>query len=191
MKRESIPISKRPGDIVIVIFFLINILFVTYFVDLEQLIIANPVHFTYPVWPPPPAVDLMHWYARTFDPLILARPVWWKMTIWIDDLFFGPFYLVAIFAYIKGKEWIRIPSIIYSSVMLTNLTIILGEEYAGPHAAPNFLMVVLENLLWILFPVCILYRMWRDHPFTRPAVETLPETQPASAQAGTLGGEAS
>jgi hypothetical protein len=166
--RQTIPLLKRPGDIVIVIFFLVNVLFITYIVDLEQLVIPNAAHFTYPIWPPGPAVDLIHWWARTFDPLILARPTWWKMTIWIDALFFGPFYVVAIFAYSRGKEWIRLPSIIYSSVMLTNVTIILGEEYAGVSATPAFPVVLLENLPWLLIPVFIIYRMWRaEHPFTR------------------------
>src|SRR5918911_507178 len=104
MSRRTIPLARRPGDIVILAFFLINILFITYIVDLEQLVISDPTNFTYPRWPPPPAVDLIHWWGRTFDPLLLARPAWWKVTIWIDSLFFGPFYLLAIYAYVKGQE---------------------------------------------------------------------------------------
>jgi EXPERA (EXPanded EBP superfamily) len=101
MNRQIIPLSKRPRDMAIIAFFLINILFITYIVDLEQLVIADPAHFTYPLWPPPIAVDVIHWWGRTFDPVLLARPAWWKVTIWIDALFFGPFYIVAIYAYIK------------------------------------------------------------------------------------------
>ena len=71
-------------------------------VDLEQLVISNASHFTYPLWPPPFAVDLVHWWGRSFDPLVIARPVWWKVTIWIDALFFGPFYLMAIYAFLRG-----------------------------------------------------------------------------------------
>jgi hypothetical protein len=102
-----------------------------------------------------------------FDHDLVARPVWWRMTIWIDDLFFGPFYVVAIFAYMKGKDWIRMPSVIYASVLLTNVFIILGEEYAGQNAAPNFLVVLLANLPWLVFPLLIIGRMWRaERPFT-------------------------
>ena len=68
---------------------------------LEQLVITDPAHFIYPIWPPPIAVDAIHCWGRTFDPVLLARPAWWKVTIWIDALFFGPFYIVAIYAYIK------------------------------------------------------------------------------------------
>ena len=126
--REQIPLSKRPGDVLILAFFVVNLLFITYMVDLEQLVIADPAHFSYPIWPPPLVVDAVHWWGRTFDPVLMARPVWWKMTIWIDAIFFGPFYVFAICAFVKARDWIRIPGIIYASAMLTNVMIILGEE---------------------------------------------------------------
>jgi EXPERA (EXPanded EBP superfamily) len=174
MTRRVIPLARRPGDSAIIVFFLVNLLFITYVVDLEQLVIANPYHFSYPFWPPTPAVDAIHWWGRTFDPDLIAREAWWKMTIWIDNLLFGPFYVVAIYAYVKGKEWIRIPSIIYSSMLLTNVLIILGEEYAGTHATPHFPVVFLANLPWLVFPLYIIYRMWRDvHPFTEDGGESL------------------
>jgi hypothetical protein len=98
----------------------------------------------------------------------MARPVWWKMTIWIDALGFGPFYVVAIYAFIKGKDWIRLPSLLYSAMLFTNVLIILGEERAGPHATPHFPIVLLANLPWLIFPIIIVARMWRSAtPFTR------------------------
>jgi hypothetical protein len=177
MEQRVIPLRQRPGDLAILAFFLVNILFITYIVDIEQLIIADPYHFTYPVWPPAPLVDAIHWWGNTFDPVLMARPVWWKMTIWIDNLLFGPFYVVAIYAFIKGKAWIRIPSIIYSSMLLTNVLIILGEELAGEHPSPHFPVVLLANLPWLLFPLYIFYRMGRSTaPFTRIAEpEALPQ----------------
>jgi len=188
VNKAVIPLSQRRGDIVILIFFLVNILFISYIVDIEQLIIANPAHFTYPIWPPPFVVNGIHWWGYTFDPLLIARPIWWKMTIWIDDLVFGPFYIVAIYAYVKGKEWIRLPSIIYSSVMLTNVTIILGEEIAGPHATPHLPMVLLANLPWLLFPIYIIYRMWRyPTPFTRAGAQVAITDSETVVQHGMLG----
>jgi hypothetical protein len=77
----------------------------------------------------------------------------------------------------KGKAWIRIPSIIYSSMLLTNVLIILGEELAGEHPSPHFPVVLLANLPWLLFPLYIFYRMGRSTaPFTRIAEpEALPQ----------------
>lgn len=111
---ETIPFSQRRIDIILVIFFLVNLLFVSYLVDTEQLVIANPAHFTYPIWPPRLMIDAVHWWGNSFDPLLMARPVFFKVTIWLDNLLYGPFYLVAIYAYSKdegtpvkiGEYWI-------------------------------------------------------------------------------------
>lgn len=168
--RRIIPLKERPIDIVILTFFIINITVITYMIDLEQIIIKDPENFEYPLWPPGFIIDAAHWWGNNFDPALMARPVWWQMTIWIDTLFFGPFYAFAIFAYWKGREWIRIPSVIWASVMMTNVTIIMGEEIMGPHATPNLPVVIFANASWFLFPILVIYRMWKDeHPFTHEA----------------------
>lgn len=172
-----LPISKRKLDLFFIIFFGVNLFFVTYIVDIEQIIIANPFHFVYPFWPPPPFVNLVHHYGLTLDPLLMARPVWWKATIWIDSLFFGPFYAVAIYAYIKGRDWIRLPSIIWASVMMTNVTIIMSEEIFGPHATPHLLIVALLNLPWFAVPIAVISRMYlSEHPFSARANEAHPSS---------------
>ncbi len=164
--RTAIPLSLRKTDILILIFFFINILFITYIVDLEQLVIDDPSSFDYPVWPLPFMVDIVHWWGNNFDPVLIARPAWWRATIWIDSLFFGPFYIFAIYAFIKGREWIRLPAIIYSSVLVTNVVIILFEEMRGIHSTPSPLPVLLANLPWLVFPALIIFRMRNEHPFT-------------------------
>jgi hypothetical protein len=160
------PLTKRPLDLALVAFFIVNFGFITYIVDVEQLIIDDPAHFTYPLWPPSRLVDLIHWWGKTYDPVLLARPMWWKATIWIDSIFFGPFYAFAIYAFIKGRNWIRMPSVIWASVMMTNVTIILFEEIAGPHRTPQLPMVLFANAAWLIFPILVLIRMWKsEKPF--------------------------
>jgi hypothetical protein len=170
MIQNPLPLSKRPIDIAIIVFFIINLFFITYIVDLEQLVISDPAHFTYPFWPPAKLIDLVHWYGRNFDPVLMARPAWWRATIWIDALFFGPYYAFAIYAFAKGRNWIRLGSIIWASVMLTNVTIILFEEVKGDHASPALMRVLYSNAAWVIFPLIVLFRMGRSvHPFTSPA----------------------
>jgi len=48
MKRELIPLKERPMDIVLLFFFYINAIFITYMIEIEQLVIADPNNFTYP-----------------------------------------------------------------------------------------------------------------------------------------------
>jgi hypothetical protein len=170
--RRRVPLRQRWIDTVFVVFFVVNLGFITYIVDFEQLVVANPSSFEYPAWPPAIFVDLVHWWGRTYDPVLLARPAWWKATIWIDSLFFGPYYAIALYAFITGKDWIRIPSVIWASVMLTNVTIILSEEMFGQHATPELPMVLLANASWLLMPILMLARMWRaEHPFTAPTTD--------------------
>jgi hypothetical protein len=166
--REVIPLKQRRWDYAFLAFFFINILFITYIVDFEQLVVRDPSDFKYPVWPLPFFIDMVHWWGNTFDPVLIARPAWWKATIWIDALFFGPFYIFAIYAFIKGKDWIRLPAIIYSSVLMTNVIIIMSEEIWGGHPASSLGIVALANAPWLLFPAFLIIRMWKSpFPFTR------------------------
>ena len=80
-----VPLRQRRTDLIFVAFFLVNLACITYMVDLEQLVVANPQHFTYPVWPPGPVIDLVHWYGNHYDPLLMARPPFWRMTISSPD----------------------------------------------------------------------------------------------------------
>jgi hypothetical protein len=165
--RKLIPLKKRPLDIGILSFFWINILFITYLIDLEQLVIADVNNFEYPLWPPPIIIDLVHWWGRNFDPALMAREPWWRATIWIDQLFFGPFYILAIYAFTKSKEWIRMPSIVYASMLLTNVIIILWEEILGQHASNSIGIVLMANAAWVIMPLLIIFRFRNNpHPFT-------------------------
>ncbi len=168
--RRTIPLSRRPLDVALVAFFAVNLLFTTYVVSLEQVVIDDPFRFTPPAWPPGPLLALVHWYEKSFDPLLLARPAWYRATIWIDVLLFGPFYAVAIWAYAKGRDWIRIPSVVWASMMFTNVFIILFDELKGIHATPHPGAVVAANAAWAIVPLVVIWRMARtDHPFTEAA----------------------
>lgn len=164
----STPLRQRKVDIAVLAYFIFNLVFITYFFDLEQIVIPDTSHFTYPVWPPRFLVDLSHWWGRNFDQLLYARPPFWRATIWIDVLLFGPYYAFAIYAFLRGRSWIRIPTIIYASMIITNVIIILSEEIGGKYASNHLLFVVLANTPWVVVPAYLLYRMWRfPNPFFR------------------------
>jgi hypothetical protein len=181
--RSPMPFSKRRVDWVMVAFFAVNLCFITYFVDIEQLTVSNAFHFHYPLWPPPAIVDMVHAYGRRFDPLLMARPAFWRMTIWIDVLWNGPFYVAALYAFIRGREWIRVPALIWSGSMTAVVLIILAEEHSGVHRAPDFLVVFLLNLPWLALPLATIARMARDHPFTRLVSVPSTGTQPVEGSA--------
>jgi len=169
--RRPIPLARRPIDLAFVAFFALNLGFITYQFDLEQLVIRDPARFSYPVWPLRPVVDLVHWWGRTYDPLVMARPPFYRMTIWIDVVYFGPFYVAALYAFIRGRDWIRLPAMIWAGAMISVVSIILMEERYGIHASPRFLIVLAANLPWLLLPLAVIVRLARSpYPLTEPAV---------------------
>jgi hypothetical protein len=165
--RRTVPLARRRYDWVLLAFFAVNLGFITYFIDIEQLTVANAAHFHYPAWPPRAIVDLVHSYGRRYDPLLMARPAFWRMTIWIDVVWNGPFYVAAIYAIARGKEWIRIPALVWSGSMTAVVLVILSEEYSGVYRSPHFWVVLLLNLPWLALPVLTAGRMARAHPFTQ------------------------
>jgi hypothetical protein len=168
--RRPIPLARRPLDVALLIFFAVNLLFTTYVVSLEQVVIDDPARFTQPLWPPAPLVALVHWWERSYDPLLWARPAWYRATIWLDVLVFGPFYAVALYAWARGRDWIRLPSVIWAAMLFTNVVIILFDELRGAHATPHPGVVVAANAAWLLVPVVVVWRLARsEHPFTEPA----------------------
>jgi emopamil binding protein len=168
--RRTVPLRRRPLDLALIAFFAVNLLFTTYVVSLEQVVIADPFHFSPPPWPPERLLALVHWWERSFDPLLLARPAWYRATIWLDVLGFGPFYALAIWAFATGREWIRLPSVIWATMLFTNVFIILFDELWGIHATPHPGVVVAANASWMIVPVLVVWRMARsEHPFTEEA----------------------
>ncbi|MGC9983992.1 MAG: emopamil-binding family protein [Polyangia bacterium] len=164
--RQPIPLKRRPLDMALLGFFAVNLLFVTYVISLEQIVIDSPFAYAPPAWPPRPLLTVIHWWEKTFDPLLWARPAWYRATIWLDVLVFGPFYAVALYAFGRGRDWIRIPSIIWASIMFTNVFIILFDELRGAYASPHPAVVVMANAAWLLVPFVVVWRLRKEHPFT-------------------------
>ncbi|PNY82634.1 EXPERA domain-containing protein [Deinococcus koreensis] len=160
-------LRTRPTDVVLLLFFVLNLGFITYVVDLEQLVIADPERFQPPLWPPAPLVELIHWYGRAADPLLMARPPFWRATIWMDNLLFGPFYVAAIVAFVRQAEWIRVPSLVYAGMLLANVNCILFEELQGLHRTPQPALVLALNAPWVLVPLYLIWRMSRPVVFPR------------------------
>lgn len=164
-------VARKVMDIIILIFFFINIIFICYLFDIEQLVVSGEDHQYItdygfdawvaagmaPLWPPKFIIRLNH-FVGTFDGALMERPAWWRATIWIDVVLFGPFYITGIIAFIRGCNWIRIPSIMWATMMLTNVTIIFFVEFTN-YFTPDWWKIVLANLLWLVIPILVLLRM--------------------------------
>ena len=110
-------------------------------------------------------------YAAGADPLIIANPRFVQLTLGISAFILGPFYLVLIYAFVRGRDWIRLPAIFYAGIPVMGTTLYLGVGLLGDAGVDyKFLdtaKVLASNLPYIVVPLLLVARMWRPHPFTR------------------------
>jgi len=118
-------------------------------------------------WPPPPVFDAYFWWCDICDPILQINPLWIKYLSMLSPFVFCPFYLVAIYAIIKRREWIRIPIIIYSAILFIDLSAFFVEAIWGKLPSPNMWIFTAGYGYYQLFPVIAIARMWHDHPFTK------------------------
>jgi hypothetical protein len=117
------------------------------------------------------------------DPVLIANPRAVQVSVgFVSALLFGVFYLVLIYAFARGREWIRLPAIFYAGMIVMGTVSylavgILGDAplfalACGPgsgfdYKSPNPLMSVAVNVLYPVVALMLVARMWRPHPFTR------------------------
>ncbi|EOD07899.1 hypothetical protein EMIHUDRAFT_217878 [Emiliania huxleyi CCMP1516] len=177
----------RPVDAVLIGWFCVG-LAVTFLVDIEAVLVQRPDLYGLdaahtPLWPPEPCVRAVRWWSAAADPLMHARPVWFRAAIWVEVLVQAPFYAVAIYAFVRQRSWVRVPAIVYATVLLTIMPIVLAEQYFGPHASRRPLLVTAVYGAYVLMPVLLLVRVW--------SVDVFPSTPLAKRKAaGLAGGEA-
>ena len=143
-----------------------------------------PTSLHTPIWPPQPCVRAVHWWGGYADPLVMARPVWFQVAIWLEVFVQAPFYVLAIYAFARQRNWIRIPAIVYATVLLTIMPIVLGEQYYGEHATPKPLLVTAVYSAYVVMPLLIIARVWSPDVFS-PAGKPLkpPAASPAPSSA--------
>ncbi|KAA6396608.1 MAG: hypothetical protein EZS28_007866 [Streblomastix strix] len=101
----------------------------------------------------------------------MARPLWYRITAWIGVLFVGPYYAVAIYAFIKKLNFIRDLNLVWASVMIVNLSCILSEQIFGVNKSDNLKIILCAYGSFLIFPILMLIRvlgfgkkrMWNHH----------------------------
>ncbi len=154
-------LRERPGDAALVFFFGIFAItsfvyepFITFGVDLSK-----STSLVGRSW---------FWYAESFDPVFLDTPLWLRIMCTIDFVVFGPCYLVFIYAFIKDRDWVRVPALIYGSAIVYSTLVYFGWEFldANNRAHANLAMVVLINIPYTIVPLALMWRVRRPKPFS-------------------------
>jgi hypothetical protein len=106
------------------------------------------------------------WYAETLDPLLLDRLLSIRVMFGIDAFVFGTFYLVLVYAFVRQRNWIRLPALLFASAMFYSVVVYVLMEALSEHAEQtNLPMVLLIGAPYSVMPLLLIYRMWKPNPF--------------------------
>ena len=71
------------------------------------------------------------------DPVLIVNPRFVQLTVgFVSAMLFGTFYLVLIYAFVRGREWIRLPAVFYAGMVVMGTGVYLGVGILGD--APLF-----------------------------------------------------
>lgn len=131
-----------------------------------------------------PMARFVYGQMASIDPVLIANPRAVQISVgFVSALLFGVFYLVLIYAFVRGREWIRLPAVFFSGMIVMGTVLYLsvgllgdaplfalacGPGSAFDYKSPNGLKSVAANGLYPLVALLLVARMRRAHPFTRP-----------------------
>lgn len=152
-------ITKRPLDLLLVLFFSISVLYGFLFSLPEGL--GVPVSAD-SAWPP---LRALHGWAVAEEPAHLDPPISLIVSCLFDGLFQAPFLTVLIYALLTQKAWIRLPSLVYAGASVTNMFYYFSQTFLGPDPPLNLITYLVFNLPWLIAPMVLALRMRKPEPF--------------------------
>jgi len=186
MNNNIIPLSERKYDWFFIIIFSVFV-FTSLAADLVNGVSAPSADHSY-FW----ARAVYNLYAVGTDPLLIANPKYLQVMTFISAFIFGPFYIVLVYAFLKGKNWIRPFALIYTGMIIESMIVLLiveftgdtsfitkmstgiktAEELAKSGLTPDLIVqkpvkFLLFNLPYKIVPIILAVRMWKDKPFSR------------------------
>ncbi|MFP6625747.1 MAG: emopamil-binding family protein [Deltaproteobacteria bacterium] len=109
------------------------------------------------------------WYAAMGDPFYGADHWWFRISPGISAFVYGPFYLVLVWAIIKGRNAVRLPALIYAGMMTHGMTEVLYWEFFNPlgQQPSNLAWFLGWNMPYLVFPILFAVRVYKPEPFGR------------------------
>ena len=115
-------------------------------------------------------VQMNYNYAKGCDPLFLTPPIWMRFVTGLSAFVYGPFYLILVYAFIKGKNRIQVPAIMYgTAISVITGVIVFGVEFFGEPQwrCQNLGKFLSLNSPYVLIPILLIIRMRKELPFAR------------------------
>ncbi len=106
------------------------------------------------------------WYAEfAADTYFAAEHEYLRVGTAISAFIYGPFYLLLVYAFIKGKNWIRPMALVYVGAMLHGMIEYITWEYWLGPAPGETLIFWAFNGPYAVVPILLGVRMWKPNPF--------------------------
>ena len=181
-----LPLRERKGDWFFIVFFSCFV-FTSFAADMANAVSSPRAEGVY-FW----ARAVFNLYAVNNDPLLIANPVWMRTMCSLSAFLFGPFYIVLVYSFIKGKNWIRPFALIYAGMIIESMIVIIAAEFAGDAAlfsqvcqavkpagelaraglnpdlaVQDVFKFLAFNLPYKVVPLMLAIRMRRENPFSR------------------------
>jgi hypothetical protein len=76
-----------------------------------------------------PMARFVYEHAGGIDPVLIANPRFVQLTVgFVSAMLFGVFYLVLIYAFVRGREWIRLPAVFYAGMVVMGTGLYWASE---------------------------------------------------------------
>ena len=106
------------------------------------------------------------WYGEIADDqFFLQDNEFARLNTAISGLIYGPFYLVLVFSFVRGANWVRTPALIYVGAMLHGYLEFMWWEYAIGPPPGNPAVFWAFNAPYFFVPLLLGVRMWKPTPF--------------------------
>ncbi|KAL9645062.1 hypothetical protein ABK040_004554 [Willaertia magna] len=154
-------IFSRPLHLIFVLYFISHIP-ITIFFD------AQPILSPYiPQLYPTAVKEFMRtaWLEPFQDHLMMKLPTWFISFAFCEIFLQLPFFFFAVYAYINCKSWIRIPTIIYSTHVITTMIPILGVFLFDKEMKNHNPITLSVYSIYLVLPLLILIDAVVNGPF--------------------------
>jgi hypothetical protein len=106
------------------------------------------------------------WYINAAgDEFMRADNAFSRINTAISGFVYGPFYLCLVYSFVKGKNWIRLPALLYVGAMLHGYFEFMWWEHTLGQVPSNQLVFWAFNGPYGVVPILLAMRMWKAEPF--------------------------
>ncbi|CAI5987885.1 unnamed protein product [Closterium sp. NIES-65] len=170
---RAVPLAQRPFDAFFVLFFAVHVL-TAVLID-AQMLLPRALF-------PEALRRAVTWHVETSGDFLVGSPQPWFLSLVISQfLLHVPFFLVAIYAFCTGREWIRVPAIAYSGREWIRVPAIAYSGHAITNMGPA---MSLATPSWptatscSTAPSCALCHLLLHRPFLCPLPPPAPPPLP-------------